>query len=80
MIDGRPFGIAVSQIDIGNAAADPEKPRPPSMQPSGDMKVEPFMSFDSVAAAIVFMASLPIGANAPFVTVMATNMPFVGRG
>lgn len=80
MIDGRPFGIAASQIDIGNAAEDPAAQRGMALQANGQRAEEPFMSFDNVAAAVVFMASLPREANVPFLTVMATNMPFVGRG
>jgi NAD(P)-dependent dehydrogenase (short-subunit alcohol dehydrogenase family) len=79
MLDGRPYRIAACQIDIGNAADDPAAARPMKLQPGGE-SAEPFMSTSDVAAAVLFMADLPLDANAAFVTVMATNMPFVGRG
>jgi len=80
-LDGRPFGIAASQIDIGNArtelAARIERGVP---QADGSIRAEPMMDVAEVAEAVLFMASQPPGANVPFLTIMATNMPFLGRG
>ncbi len=80
-LDGRKYDIAVCQIDIGNAetemAARMAKGVP---QANGEIAVEPLMDVQHVANAIVHMASLPLDANIPFITVMATKMPFVGRG
>ena len=80
-LDGRKYYIAVCQIDIGNAetemAARMAKGVP---QANGEVAVEPLMDVQHVANAIVHMASLPIEANVQFMTVMATKMPFVGRG
>jgi len=80
-LDGRKYDIAVCQIDIGNAetemAARMAKGVP---QANGEIAVEPLMDVQNVANAIVHMASLPLDANIPFITVMATKMPFVGRG
>jgi NAD(P)-dependent dehydrogenase (short-subunit alcohol dehydrogenase family) len=80
-LDGRPFDIACGQIDIGNAltplAARMSKGVP---QADGSVRPEPLMDVDSVGRTIVYMATLPADANALFVTVMATKMPFVGRG
>lgn len=80
MLDGRPYGIAAAQIDIGNATEDPDVERPAALQASGQRMVEPFIAYETVARAVAFMAAAPKGANMPFVTVMATNMPFIGRG
>jgi NAD(P)-dependent dehydrogenase (short-subunit alcohol dehydrogenase family) len=80
-LDGRPFSIACSQIDIGNAASamtDAMKKGVP--QADGSMKPEPVMDVSNVSSAVVYMASLPLDANVQFMTVMATNMPFIGRG
>ncbi|MFT7473504.1 MAG: NAD(P)-dependent dehydrogenase (short-subunit alcohol dehydrogenase family) [Verrucomicrobiales bacterium] len=80
-LDGREFGIAVGQIDIGNAASRlVEKMKSGILQPNGDVAVEPTMSLDHAANAVVHMASLPHDANVLFMTVMANDMPFVGRG
>jgi NAD(P)-dependent dehydrogenase (short-subunit alcohol dehydrogenase family) len=80
-LDGRPYNIACGQIDIGNAGTEMSgKPGEASLQPSGDMVVEPRMDAKHIAEAVVYMASLPLGANVQFITVMATNMPLVGRG
>jgi NAD(P)-dependent dehydrogenase (short-subunit alcohol dehydrogenase family) len=80
-LDGRAFNIACGQIDIGNAATDmTQRMTSGVIQPSGEMKVEPRMDVQHVANAVVHMASLPLEANVLFMTVMATNMPFVGRG
>jgi NAD(P)-dependent dehydrogenase (short-subunit alcohol dehydrogenase family) len=80
-LDGRKYGIAVGQIDIGNAftemAARMTKGVP---QADGSVKVEPVMDASNVGNAVAHMASLPLDANVLFMTVMATNMPFVGRG
>ncbi|MEM7030799.1 MAG: SDR family oxidoreductase [Chloroflexota bacterium] len=80
-LDGRPFNIACGQIDIGNAATDmTERMQKGVPQANGTTMVEPTMDADNVANAIVYMASLPLDANVQFLTVMATNMPYVGRG
>jgi NAD(P)-dependent dehydrogenase (short-subunit alcohol dehydrogenase family) len=80
-LDGRKYDIACGQIDIGNAdtelAARMAKGVP---QANGEIAVEPVMDVDHVARAVVYMASLPLDANVLFMTVMATKMPFVGRG
>jgi NAD(P)-dependent dehydrogenase (short-subunit alcohol dehydrogenase family) len=80
-LDGRPYDIACGQIDIGNAAT-PMTARMARGVPQADlsMKVEPTMHVDNVGKTIVFMAGLTPDANVQFVTVMATKMPFVGRG
>ena len=80
-LDGRKFDIACGQIDIGNAAS-PMTARMAKGVPQADgaLKPEPTMDVANVGRTIVYMASLPPDANALFVTVMATNMPFVGRG
>ncbi len=80
-LDGRPFGIACGQIDIGNAATQmTERMSRGVLQASGDMRPEPRMSVDDVARAVTYMATLPPDANVLSMTVMATGMPFVGRG
>ena len=80
-LDGRPFDIACGQIDIGNAATEmTERMTAGVIQPRGDMMVEPRMDVQHVADAIVQMASLPLETNVQFMTIMATKMPFVGRG
>jgi NAD(P)-dependent dehydrogenase (short-subunit alcohol dehydrogenase family) len=80
-LDGRKYDIACSQIDIGNAATPmTERMTKGVMQPSGEMKVEPRMEVQHVADAVVFMAGLPLDSNVQFMTIMATKMPFVGRG
>lgn len=80
-LDGRPFNIACGQIDIGNAASEMTfKMSDGVPQADGTMKPEPVMGVDSVASAVLHMASLPIGANVQFMTIMATAMPYVGRG
>jgi len=80
-LDGRKYDIACGQIDIGNA----ETPLAARMkdgvpQPNGTIMPEPLMDVEHVARAVVYMASLPLDANVQFLTVMATKMPFVGRG
>lgn len=80
-LDGRKYDIACSQIDIGNAATPmTERMTKGVLQPSGEMRVEPRMDVQHVADAIVFMARLPLDANVQFMTIMATKMPFIGRG
>jgi len=80
-LDGRPFHIACSQIDIGNAATEmTERMAGGVLQANGETAVEPRMDVKHVADAIVYMANLPLDANVQFITVMATNMPFIGRG
>ncbi|MGZ8261195.1 MAG: SDR family oxidoreductase [Caldimonas sp.] len=80
-LDGRPFDIACSQIDIGNAATEmTERMKKGVPQADGTLAVEPTMDVRHVADAVVHMASLPLDANIQFITIMATKMPFVGRG
>ena len=80
-LDGRPFNIACGQIDIGNAATDMTGRMATGVpQANGTTMVEPTMDVEHVARTIVYMASLPLDANVPFVTVMATQMPYIGRG
>jgi len=80
-LDGRPYNIACGQIDVGNAltemAAKMQKGVP---QADGTIEVEPVMDVGEVARSVLHMASLPDGANVQFMTVMATNMPYIGRG
>jgi len=80
-LDGRPFDIACGQIDIGNAATDIAEPmRKGIRQADGSVRAEPLMDVDHAASAVLYMASLPLSANVQFMTVMATTMPFIGRG
>ena len=80
-LDGRKYDIACSQIDIGNAATEmAEKMSEGVPQANGSVAVEPTMDVDHVARAVVYMASLPLEANVQFLTVMATKMPYIGRG
>ncbi|MBC7927335.1 MAG: SDR family oxidoreductase [Bryobacteraceae bacterium] len=80
-LDGRPWDIACGQIDIGNAATVlTERMTDGVLQANGSMMVEPRMDLQHVADAVVYMAQLPLEVNVPFLTVMATKMPFVGRG
>ncbi|GHA87523.1 SDR family oxidoreductase [Modicisalibacter luteus] len=80
-LDGRPFDIACGQIDIGNADTDMTARMVDGvMQPNGDVVPEPRMNAAEVGRAIVHMASLPLDANVQFMTMMATKMPYVGRG
>ena len=81
-LDGRKYDIACGQIDIGNAAHrhDRAHDRAASCRPTARLRVEPPMDVQHVADAVVYMASLPLDANVQFMTVMATKMPFVGRG
>lgn len=80
-LDGRKYNIAVGQIDIGNAATDmTQRMRTGILQPNGEMVVEPVMDVAIVGKSVLYMDSLPLEANVLFHTVMATKMPFVGRG
>ena len=80
-LDGRGFDIAVGQIDIGNAATEmTQRMQTGIVQANGQTMVEPVMDAQHVADAVLHMASLPLSANVLFMTVMATEMPFVGRG
>jgi NAD(P)-dependent dehydrogenase (short-subunit alcohol dehydrogenase family) len=80
-LDGRAYGIAVGQIDIGNAATEmTQRMSSGVMQADGSIAAEPTMDVAAVAEAVLYMAGLPLDANVPFMTVMATNMPFIGRG
>ena len=80
-LDGRKYDIACGQIDIGNADTEmASKMKAGIIQANGSIEIEPTMDVENVARTIVYMASLPLDANALFVTVMATKMPLVGRG
>ncbi|MFU8883450.1 MAG: SDR family oxidoreductase [Rhodobacterales bacterium] len=80
-LDGRPFNIACGQIDIGNAMSGmADRMAKGVPQADGSIRAEAMMDVTVVADTVLHMASLPDGANVQFVTVMATNMPFVGRG
>ncbi len=80
-LDGRKYNIAVGQIDIGNAATDmTQRMRTGILQANGSLMVEPVMDVSIVGQSIVYMANLPLTANVMFHTVMATQMPFAGRG
>jgi NAD(P)-dependent dehydrogenase (short-subunit alcohol dehydrogenase family) len=80
-LDGRPFDIACSQIDVGNAATDlTVQTAEGVLQADGTVRPEPRMPAEEVARAVVYMASLPLDSNVATMTVMATKMPFIGRG
>ena len=80
-LDGRAFDICCGQIDIGNAATEmTARMKGGVIQPNGETMVEPTIDVDHVARAVLYMAGLPLDANVLFMTVMATKMPFVGRG
>jgi NAD(P)-dependent dehydrogenase (short-subunit alcohol dehydrogenase family) len=80
-LDGRKYDIACCQLDIGNAATDlASRMANGVLQADGQVRPEPLMDVEIVARAVVHMASLPLDANVQFMTVMATKMPFVGRG
>lgn len=80
-LDGRKFDIACGQIDIGNAGTEmTARMKDGVLQPNGHMEVEPTMDVEHAANAVLYMASLPLDANVLFLTVMASKMPFVGRG
>ena len=80
-LDGRAFNIACGQIDIGNALTDMTQGFTQGVrQPDGSVKVEPTMPAAEVAAAVLHMSNLPLTTNIPFMTIMARDMPFIGRG
>jgi NAD(P)-dependent dehydrogenase (short-subunit alcohol dehydrogenase family) len=80
-LDGRKYDIACGQIDIGNAGTEMAARMATGVpQANGQIAVEPLMDVGHVASAVVYMASLPLDANVQFLTIMATKMPFVGRG
>ncbi|ABD88707.1 SDR family oxidoreductase [Rhodopseudomonas palustris] len=80
-LDGRGYDIACGQIDIGNAATEmTERMTGGILQPNGSLMAEPRMDVDNIAEAVVYMATRSLDANVLFMTVMATKMPFVGRG
>jgi NAD(P)-dependent dehydrogenase (short-subunit alcohol dehydrogenase family) len=80
-LDGRAFGIACGQIDIGNAATELTRAiSDGALQADGSVKPEPTFDPEHVAAAVLYMASLPLDANVSFLTITATTMPFIGRG
>jgi NAD(P)-dependent dehydrogenase (short-subunit alcohol dehydrogenase family) len=80
-LEGRAHDIACGQIDIGNAATEMTANAPRGLpQADGSLAPEPLMDVQAVADAVVFMAGLPLSANVQFMTVMATKMPYIGRG
>ena len=80
-LDGRPYSIACGQIDIGNALTDMAAKMATGMpQADGEIRAEAVMNVKHVASSVLHMASLPLDANVQFMTVMATNMPYIGRG
>jgi NAD(P)-dependent dehydrogenase (short-subunit alcohol dehydrogenase family) len=80
-LDGRKYDIACGQIDIGNAATEMAARMATGVpQANGEIAIEPLMDVNEVGRAVTYMASLPLAANVQFLTVMATKMPFVGRG
>ena len=80
-LDGRKYDIAVGQIDVGNAATEmAQRMAVGIVQANGDIAVEPLMDVDIVGQSVLYMANLPLEANVMFHTVMATKMPFAGRG
>jgi NAD(P)-dependent dehydrogenase (short-subunit alcohol dehydrogenase family) len=80
-LDGRAYDIACGQIDIGNAATDMAAKMAKGVpQANGQIAIEPLMDPRHVADAVVYMAGLPLDANVQFMTVMATKMPYIGRG
>ncbi|MET9509009.1 SDR family oxidoreductase [Streptomyces flavidovirens] len=80
-LDGRPYRIACGQIDIGNAATDmTERMQAGILQANGELMAEPVMDVRDVARTVLHMAELPLEANVQFATVLATTMPYVGRG
>ncbi len=80
-LDGRAFNIACGQIDIGNALTEMTQAFPAGVpQADGSVRAEPTMAVAEVAAAVLHMAGLPLSTNIPFLTIMARDMPFLGRG
>ena len=81
ILDGRPFDITASQVDIGNAATEmTQRMTQGVLQPDGKLAIEPRMDVDHVGEQVAFMAELPLESNVAFVTIMATKMPLYGRG
>jgi NAD(P)-dependent dehydrogenase (short-subunit alcohol dehydrogenase family) len=80
-LEGRPYNIACGQIDVGNAATDMTSAMSRGVrQADGSVAAEPVMDVGHVASAVLYMASLPLDANVQFLTIMATAMPYIGRG
>ncbi len=80
-LDGRPYDIACGQVDIGNALTPMSARMPDGVaQADGTIRGEPLMDADNVARSVLLMANMPLDANVQFLTVMATKMPFIGRG
>jgi NAD(P)-dependent dehydrogenase (short-subunit alcohol dehydrogenase family) len=80
-LDGRPFGIACGQIDIGNAATEmTARMSSGTAQADGSIRAEPTFDARHVANAVLYMAGLPLDTNVQFLTITATTMPFIGRG
>ena len=80
-LDGRAYDIACGQIDIGNASTEMTQRMTSGVpQANGTTMIEPTMDADHVAQAVLYMAELPLDTNVPFITVMATQMPYIGRG
>jgi NADP-dependent 3-hydroxy acid dehydrogenase YdfG len=80
-LDGRKYDIAVGQIDIGNARTPLASRMADGVpQANGEIRPEPLMDVDHVGSAVLHMANLPLETNVQFITIMATKMPFVGRG
>jgi NAD(P)-dependent dehydrogenase (short-subunit alcohol dehydrogenase family) len=80
-LDGRAFNIACGQIDIGNASSEMTKKMEEGvLQPDGSHKIEPTMKLEDVGRAVAYMASLSLDTNIPFITIMANQMPYIGRG
>jgi NADP-dependent 3-hydroxy acid dehydrogenase YdfG len=80
-LDGRKYNIACGQIDIGNALTELSARMATGVpQANGEIAIEPMMDAKEVADAVLHMAALPLSTNIPFMTIMATKMPFVGRG
>jgi NAD(P)-dependent dehydrogenase (short-subunit alcohol dehydrogenase family) len=80
-LDGRAFNIACGQVDIGNASSEMTKKMEAGiLQADGSQRIEPTMNVKDVGRTVVYMASLPLDTNVPFLTVMANQMPYIGRG
>lgn len=80
-LDGRKFDIACGQIDIGNAASEmTQKIEEGIVQADGSQKIEPTIKVDDIARTVIYIASLPLDTNVPFLTIMANQMPYMGRG
>ena len=80
-LEGRKYDIACCQIDIGNAKTETaSRVGRGTLQADDSIKSEPMMDVSEIAKAVLYMASLPLNANVQFMTIMATNMPYIGRG